>query len=77
MLDSLKLELLWLIIEQEETVISSKMSDTEIIKYTLEQLKAQMLLSNSELIDIYIYVQSRIPLIRDIAEVQSVKISNK
>ncbi|MGD1921300.1 MAG: hypothetical protein ACFCAD_21860 [Pleurocapsa sp.] len=77
MLDSLKLELLWLIIEQEETVISSKMSDAEIIKYTLEQLKAQMLLSNSELIDIYIYVQSRIPLIRDIAEVQSVKILKK
>ena len=73
MLDPLTLRLLWLIIEQSKTGILPEFSDAEIVHYILEQVQAQLFLTTSELLDTNIYIRSRIPLIRDLAEIQSVK----
>lgn len=73
MLDSLKLRLVWLIIEQKQARITPESSDSEIVQHILEQLQGQIILSTYELSDIYIYVQSRVSLIRDLVELQLVK----
>ncbi len=72
MLDALKLRVVWLIIEQRQGDILPGSSDSEIIQQILEQLQEQILLSTSELSDTQIYIQSRIPVIRDLAEIQFV-----
>jgi len=77
MLNSLKLKLVWLIIEEEKENISLQTSDAEIIQQIVDRLKVQILLSASEQFDLYLYVQSRVPLIRDLAEIQAVKLSEK
>ena len=72
MLDSLTLNFVWLIIEHRKTPINQESSDYEITQNILENLQEQIFLSTSELIEVYIYIQSRMPLIRDLAEIQSV-----
>lgn len=72
MLDALKLKVVWLIIEQRQGHILPGSSDSEIVQQILEQLQEQMLLSTSELSDTQIYIKSRIPVIRDLAEIQFV-----
>ncbi len=72
MLDSLKLQLVWLVIEHRKTSITQELSDYEITQNIIENLQEQIFLSNSELIEVYIYIRSRIPLIRDLAEIQVV-----
>ncbi len=72
MLDSLKLRLVWLIIEHRKTLITPESSDCEITQNIIENLQEQIFLSTSELIEVYIYIRSRIPLIRDLAEIQVV-----
>ena len=59
---------IWLIIEQTQTLILLSLSDSELIQWIQEKLKAQRLISNSELNAVGVYVNSRIPLIRDFAE---------
>lgn len=73
MLDGLKLNLIWLIIEQSQESITSELSDTEIVQYLLEKIEAQLLLNTSDRSDTYFYIESRIPLIRDLAELQLFK----
>lgn len=77
MLDCLKLKLVWLTIEQEKTNISPKTSDAEIIQRIVDKLKVQMFLSTSEQFDLYNYVRLRVPLIRDLAEIQAVQLLRK
>lgn len=77
MLDCPKLKLVWLAIEKERNNILSQASDAEITQYIVERLKMQMFLSASEQFDLYHYVQSRVPLIRDLAEIQAVGVVNK
>ena len=72
MLDSLKLRVLWLIIEQTQTLGLPELSDYEIVQQILEGLQEHILLSPSELSDTRIYLQNRVSLIRDLAEIQLV-----
>jgi len=69
MLDSSKLRILWLIIEQTQTCIISELSDSEIVQHILCQLQERIFLSASELFDTRIYIHSRLHLIRDLAEI--------
>lgn len=73
MLDSSKLRILWLIIEQTQTCIYSELSDSEIVQHILFQLQERIFLSTSELFDTKIYIHSRLHLIRDLAEIQLIK----
>lgn len=77
MLDCPKLKLVWLTIEQEKNNISPKTSDAEIIQRIVDKLKVQMFLSTSEQFDLYNYVRLRVPLIRDLAEIQAVQLLRK
>ena len=70
MLDSSKLRILWLIIEQTQTCIYSELSDSQVVQHILFQLQERILLSTSELFDTKIYIHSRLHLIRDLAEIR-------
>ncbi|MEM8673453.1 MAG: hypothetical protein AAGF83_06225 [Cyanobacteria bacterium P01_G01_bin.67] len=72
MLDSFKLNLVWIIIEQAQTFITPELSDLEIVQYILDQIKAQIFLSTAETSETHSYIESRIPLIRDLAEIQHI-----
>ena len=73
MLDSSKLRVIWLIIEQAQTCITSDLSDSEIVQHILTQLQERIFLSASELFDTRIYIHSRLHLIRDLAEIKLIK----
>ena len=66
--DSSTLRQIWLIIEQTQTLRLLSLSDSELIQSIQEKLKAQGLTSRTELNAVGVYVNSRIPLIRDFAE---------
>lgn len=70
MLDSLKLRAVWLILEHHKAQIIPELNDSEVVQHILEQIQQQIFLSTSELAYTQVYVQSRISLIRDLAEVQ-------
>ena len=70
MLDSSKLRILWLIIEQTQACIVSELSDSEIVQCILCQLQEKICLNASELFDTRIYIHSRLHLIRDLAEIK-------
>lgn len=65
--DSSTLRQIWLIIDQTQTLMLLSLSDSELIQRIQGQLKAQRLITNSELNAVGVYINSRIPLIRDLA----------
>lgn len=73
MLDSSKLKILWLIIEQTQNCIISELSDSEVVHHISSQLQKRIFLSTSELFDTRIYIHARLHLIRDLAEIQLIK----
>ena len=68
MLDSSKLHQIWLAIEQMPTDSLLGLSDLELVKQIQEQLEQQRFFTTTELYAAHIYIQSRIPLIRDLTE---------
>lgn len=70
MLTSSKLRQIWQIIEQTQARILLELEDLELILQLQKQFETQIFLSVSELCDFRIYIRSRIPLIRDLAEVR-------
>ncbi|MEM7591524.1 MAG: hypothetical protein AAF383_08385 [Cyanobacteria bacterium P01_A01_bin.83] len=70
MLNASKLRQIWQIIEQTQARILLELEDLELILQLQKQLETQIFLSVSELCDVRIYIRSRIPLIRDLAEVR-------
>ena len=66
MLDSSTLHQIWLAIEQMQTDSLLGLSDLELVKQIQEQLEKQRFLTATELYAAHIYIQSRIPLIRDL-----------
>ncbi|MEM7761576.1 MAG: hypothetical protein AAF298_26130 [Cyanobacteria bacterium P01_A01_bin.40] len=72
MLTKVLLKKTWLIIEQlEEEVLD--LTDLELI-HTIEALIAmEFVLDRTEIKAIFEYIQPRVPIIRDLVEVQSIK----
>lgn len=70
MLNSFKLNLIWKIIEQTLTFITPELSDSEIVHLIIEKITERLYLSTSELYDTYFYLESRVSLFRDLAEIQ-------
>jgi hypothetical protein len=68
MLSSSTLRRIWLIIEQTQTRIILELSDSELVRRIQAQLETQVFLTASELNAVHYYIQSRVPLIRDLAE---------
>lgn len=74
MLSTIALQNIWLIIEQLEGTEVLLLSDVELIHLIQKQLATEMILTDAEIRSSYEYIQSRILLIRDLAEVRSTNI---
>ena len=73
MLRKLLLQKIWLIIEQlEEEVL--ELTDSELIYRMQSLILTETILEHGEITSISEYVQSRIPLIRDLVEVRSIRL---
>ncbi|MGL5940986.1 MAG: hypothetical protein ACRC2S_11425 [Waterburya sp.] len=75
MLNSSTLRRIWLIVEQtqtrillEQTRILLELSDSELVSRIQTQLETQVFLTASELNAAHHYIQSKVTLIRDLAE---------
>lgn len=58
---------LWSVIEETQSSLLLRLSDTELVKQLLSQLESRNSLSNEEAIAISGYIHSRTSLIRDLA----------
>ena len=58
---------LWSVIEETQTGVILKLSDTELVKQLLAQLNKKQALSSEETNTLSAYLYSRTPLIRDLA----------
>lgn len=78
MLSKLIIQKTWLIIERLKGEEVAKLNNVELIKEMQEQLNEDSKLTNLEIKEISTYIQSRIPLIRDLAEIElAIQIKNK
>ena len=68
MLNAFTLRQIWSIIELTQTRILLELSDSELVRQIQEQLEARILLSAPESHAAHCYIQSKTPLIRDLAE---------
>ncbi len=66
----LTLRQIWLSIERIQTDSLLELSDLELMRQIQEQLEEQKVLTSAELKFAHVYIQSRILLIRDLAENQ-------
>jgi len=58
---------LWSVVEETQSSLLLRLSDTELVKQLLSQLESRNSLSNEEAIAISGYIHSRTSLIRDLA----------
>ena len=58
---------LWSVIEETQSSLLLRLSDTELVKQLLSQLESRNSLSNEEAIAISGYIHSKTSLIRDLA----------
>ncbi len=68
MVNSKTLRHIWLILEQTQAQRILELSDSDLLVRVQKQLEAQIFLSDSELNNANIYINSRLPLIRDLAQ---------
>ena len=58
---------LWSVVEETQSSLLLRLSDTELVKQLLSQLESRNSLSNEEAIAISGYIHSKTSLIRDLA----------
>ena len=61
----------WKVIEQTNFYELLSLNDTELIQRLLRQLETQNRLSQEETVLVQVYLNSKLPLIRDLAESHS------
>lgn len=66
-MNSSTLRQLWSVVEETQSSLLLRLSDTELVKQLLSQLESRNSLSNEEAIAISGYIHSRTSLIRDLA----------
>ncbi len=66
-MNSSTLRQIWSVIEETQSSLLLRLSDTELVKQLLSQLESRNSLSNEETIAISGYIHSRTSLIRDLA----------
>ena len=70
MLKPSTLRQIWLVLDQAQIHLLLERSDAELSRWIQEQLEAQIFIPESELKATHHYIQSRVPLIRALAESQ-------
>jgi hypothetical protein len=68
LMNSLILRHFWSLIEEIQPATLLEISDTELIQQLLKQLECKKILSEEEITNVSAYISSRLPLIRDLAE---------
>ena len=63
-----KLRQLWFLVETTHTNLLLKLDDTSLIQWLVEQVDDQCLLEHQETEVLSAYIQSRLSLIRDLAQ---------
>lgn len=58
----------WSVIEETETQTLLSLNDADLLKQLLKQLESKKLLNNEQISAMSIYISSRVPLIRDLAQ---------
>ena len=66
-MNSSTLRQLWSVVEETQSSLLLRLSDTELVKQLLSQLESRNSLSNEEAIAISGYIHSKTSLIRDLA----------
>ncbi|HEY9779383.1 MAG TPA: hypothetical protein V6D09_04510 [Leptolyngbyaceae cyanobacterium] len=66
-MNSSTLRQIWSVIEETQSSLLLRLSDTELVKQLLSQLESRNSLSNEEMIAVSGYIHSRTSLIRDLA----------
>lgn len=66
-MNSLTLRHLWTVVEETQTNVLLRLSDTELVKQLLSQLDNKNPLSGEEISTMSAYILSRTSLIRDLA----------
>ena len=66
-MNSSTLRQIWSVIEETQSSLLLRLSDTELVKQLLSQLESRNSLSNEEAIAISGYIHSKTSLIRDLA----------
>ncbi|GAB4547704.1 MAG: hypothetical protein Tsb0014_42400 [Pleurocapsa sp.] len=77
MLSKSVLQQVWLVIEKIKTEEIYYLSDSDLIEGIHNQLVTETSLTKEEIIATYQYIQSRIPLIRDLAEVRANQVQSR
>lgn len=70
MLKSSTLRQIWLVLDQAQIHLLLERSDSELSRWIQEKLEAEIFIPESELKATHHYIQSRVPLIRALAESQ-------
>ena len=68
MLNSSTVRQIWRIIENAHVGILLELSDSELVRWVQHQLETEVFIPDSELHAAQNYIQSRVPLIRDLAD---------
>ncbi|UBF26145.1 hypothetical protein K9N68_32245 [Kovacikia minuta CCNUW1] len=63
----LMLRQLWSLVETTQSQILLNLDDTTLVQWLLKQLTAQRSINRDEAVIFSTYIQSRLPLIRDLA----------
>jgi muconolactone delta-isomerase len=72
-MNSATLRHLWSLIEETQSSTLLKLGDAELVHQLLTQLERRRWLSVEEISIVSLYIHSRIPLIRDLAQARSVQ----
>jgi hypothetical protein len=64
----LMLRQIWSLVEVTQTQVLLNLDDDSLVQWLLRQLKNQRSLDSQETVLFYNYIQSRLPLIRDLAQ---------
>lgn len=64
----LMLRRLWSVVETTQTQVLLSLDDTTLVQWLLKQLRSQQSLDHEEVDRFSTYIESRLPLIRDLAQ---------
>lgn len=62
---------LWSLVEATQSQVLLNLDDSTLVQWLLKQLKTQRVLDRTETVVFSDYIQSRLPLIRDLAQSRS------
>ena len=63
----------WSVVEATQTVTLMALDDTNLVEQLIQQLRQQCSLNSDQLDSIAVYIRSRLPLVRDLAQARQLE----